>query len=62
MTRRVGVTFEPESPPARCAVCGGPETDGNGCEFCPAVVHVTDCTCGQQGICTRCVIASLERG
>lgn len=21
----------------RCAVCGGPDADGNGCEFCPAV-------------------------
>lgn len=44
----------------RCAVCGGPTDDGEGCEFCPAVVHVADCTCGQQGICTRCVLASLE--
>lgn len=21
----------------RCAVCGGPDAEGNGCEFCPAV-------------------------
>jgi hypothetical protein len=21
----------------RCVVCGGPDAEGNGCEFCPAV-------------------------
>lgn len=24
------------------------------------IVHVAGCTCGQQGICTRCVLASLS--
>lgn len=61
MTRRIGVTFEPESLPGpRCAVCGGPAADGSGCEYCPAVTRVDGCTCGQHGVCARCVLASLE--
>ena len=26
-----------KTPKPTCAVCGGPNPDGSGCEFCPAV-------------------------
>lgn len=38
---RVSAIIGEESAPARCAVCGGPFTDGSGCEFCPAVIDTT---------------------
>lgn len=33
----------------RCAVCGGPDADGNGCEFCPAVDGPTYHVCAVCG-------------
>jgi hypothetical protein len=42
---------------SKCVVC-----DGRGCEFCPAAKtpgRPPACTCGDRGVCTVCVLASL---